>query len=190
MHRKQCRELITFGLSIIAVVISGVSLYLTLDKDSASVRLVEFDATEINGEKAIAKLAFINSGSLPYLISEVTMVISMFDTKGVTYADSLSEVPAHAAFVLEANKMKLVEQVINPSDLVDLKQENVPVFFGAKIASVDVEGTVRHSLVWYASSCVTSGSFTGGGIAREVFSLKQTSGNLLNKRGLNPCNTP
>lgn len=160
--RVSAKELITISMSVLALVVSCVSIYLQFrEVNNVLVKLVGFDSTVNNGQEFKAKLVFSNNGTVNYLVSEVLSVTKSLGEGGYSYFSDGRSVSKDAPFVLEKGAIKIVELSLKATDM-GMIQGSQPVHFGVVISSVDADGKHHHIELWYAGLCVLPDTFIDG----------------------------
>jgi len=186
---RALKDEIAIVLSVFALTMSGVSLYYQVrETDAVSLRLVEIDSTTEKSERAVVQFVISNAGNLPYLISEIKMVVSSSpDGKGYGYPSDGSTSAKGTPFVLDKGQMKLVEVDIPVAQIVGGGKKAIPAYLGAVVTSADVNGEVHRVELWYAALCVQSGMLVNGINSGKKFPLKESDYSLFKRSDLNQC---
>lgn len=177
-------------LSFIALLISAGSLYLSAhETDAVTVRIVDFDGPSGDLKKLNVKMVLANGGTLPYLISEITMVVSedMGGDGYISYTDGSTSAKS-TPFVLDKGEMELVEIKTPVVEMAGKSKKPRPVYVAAIVKSVDVYGEVHSVQLWFAGTCIKSGLFAGGFVSSQKFSLKVDNKSIFQREDANPCN--
>ncbi len=183
------REELTLAISIVALALSAFSIYIQFrEVDAVTIRLVDMDTTIEKHGNATMKLVLANSGTLPYLVSEVRMVVTgNADGTGVSYPSDGSTLVKEAPFVLDKGNMRLLEVTVPVSEIIGMPGKSVPAYIGAMVTSVDVYGELHRADLWFAAVCAHSDMLIDGITNDEKFSLKPPRNLFFKHIDKNPC---
>lgn len=187
---RMYKDELTLLISVIALVVSGISIYLQFrEVDSIALRLVDIDTAIENEGNAIVKVVLTNSGTLPYLISEIRMVVSKNASgAGASYPTDGGTLAKESPFVLEKGKMRLITVSVPVSSLVGTHEKAIPAYLGAWITSVDINGELHHADLWLASVCVDSEILLNIVPANQKISLKYSGKSFFETTNRQACN--
>ncbi|MCV4283193.1 hypothetical protein [Pseudomonas capsici] len=157
------RENLSIGISLLALVVSGLAYYSSVEKtESLLFRVVETDMTEQDRTAVSTKFVFSNNGNVPYLISEVKVAVSVGDDKGYTLWEHDQALAGSVPFVLNKGEMRMLESLTPVKEVVSSSEKPVAAHLIARITSIDVDGKVHKDQVRFASTCLSSGLLIGG----------------------------
>lgn len=187
---RMFKDELTLIISIVALVVSGVSIYLQFREiDSVALRLVDIDTAIENKGNAIFKVVLTNSGTLPYLISEIRMVVSENASgAGASYPTDGATLAKETPFVLEKGKMRLITVSVPVSSLVGTPEKAIPAYLGAWVTSVDINGELHHADLWLASVCVDSEILLNTIPTNQKISLTYSGKSFFETNNRKPCN--
>jgi len=169
------QDSITLAISLLALVISGLSFYYSVrEVDSVVVRAVSFTESSAAKVGTDVELVFSNGGNLPYIISQVAIKSYHGVTDGGYFPSLSDEKFSEVPFVLDKGAMKiLILSVPLPASLLDSKRK-MPVHLVAEITAVDVHGQLRKAKAWYGSFCLESEIITQDVIRRDMVSISDS----------------
>lgn len=174
-------------ISLVALGVSVLAFYCSIrDVDSVIVTAIDYDDIS-QDDRVVAKIAFSNSGNRPYLISSVDALVS---DDGLTDVDNLGAdftKPFQQSFVLEKDKIKLVEVHMPRTKITSSVKKRSPLYFAARILAVDVKGNQINEDFWYASVCVEDGEIIESKLPLGYIKLGAFGKPSFDARAQNPC---
>jgi len=186
---RALKDEIAILLSVLALAVSIVSVYLQVrESDAVTVRLVDMDAAISNSGKAVVQMVVSNAGNLPYLISEVKMVVSTDPRgRGYSYPSDGSSSVEGLPFVLNKGEMKLIKIAIPVAEIAGGAKEPHSAYLGAVITSANVYSELHRVELWYAAICVDSGMLVNGVNSSNKFTLKRSDFSIFSSPDLDQC---